>query len=129
METRDLARAIEAATGKNLDRFFDQWVYGAGYPALRGRVSWDDELSAMRVELEQTQEGAPFEAEVAVLAEVDGSWRRLVMRLGEERHVFHFALPVRPTELGQGPIISNRDIPLAFSVDSGIRRTLNASGN
>ena len=30
----DLRRAVLHATGRNLDWFWDQWVYGAGYPEL-----------------------------------------------------------------------------------------------
>ena len=36
VETRDLARAVEEATGWNLDRFFEQWVFTAG-PSRRSR--------------------------------------------------------------------------------------------
>ena len=28
---------------RNLDWFFDQWVYGAGHPELKGDYAWDDD--------------------------------------------------------------------------------------
>ncbi len=40
--TPDLQRAIEEATGRNLDWFFDQWVYGAGHPEMKGDFAWDE---------------------------------------------------------------------------------------
>jgi aminopeptidase N len=41
VETRQLLDAIEKATGKNLSKFFDQWVYGAGHPEYKVRYWWD----------------------------------------------------------------------------------------
>ena len=42
VETRDLARAVEEATGRVLDWFFDQWVLdGAGHPELEVAYAWD----------------------------------------------------------------------------------------
>jgi aminopeptidase N len=38
VETRQLLDAIEKATGKNLSRFFDQWVYGAGPSGVQGSL-------------------------------------------------------------------------------------------
>ena len=43
VETRDLARAVEEATGRNVDGFFDQWIARAGHPELEGRWDWDDD--------------------------------------------------------------------------------------
>ena len=57
VETRDLARAIEDASGRNLDPFFDQWIGSPGHPELEGSWRWDDELSrgpaAARAEAER----------------------------------------------------------------------------
>ena len=62
VESRDLARAVEDATGKNVDWFFSQWVIdGAGPPRARGRRSaGTPRRSSRRVTVEQTQkvEGA-----------------------------------------------------------------------
>ncbi len=45
VETRDLARAVDEATGWNPDRFFQQWVFQAGYPKLKCEYAWDDARS------------------------------------------------------------------------------------
>ena len=41
--TADLTKAIEEATHKNVDQFFDQWVYGAGAPKFEISSSYDRE--------------------------------------------------------------------------------------
>jgi len=39
VETTDLMRAFEEASGRSLERFFDQWVYRPGHPELSVKVS------------------------------------------------------------------------------------------
>ena len=41
VETRDLARAVEEAAGRNLDRFFHQWTQFSGHPELELTWQWD----------------------------------------------------------------------------------------
>ena len=48
VETRDLARAVDEATGVNTDRFFEQWVFKAGHPELKVETSWDDDAQAVQ---------------------------------------------------------------------------------
>jgi aminopeptidase N len=60
VETADLKIAIEEATGSHLDAFFDQWVYGSGFPDLAATWSWDADAGAVRLHVRQTQSGAPF---------------------------------------------------------------------
>ncbi len=56
VETRDLARAVEAATGRVLDWFFDQWVLrGAGHPELSVSYEWDDDANLAGFTIKQTQ--------------------------------------------------------------------------
>jgi len=56
VETRDLARAVDEATGVNVDWFFAQWVIdGAGHPELAIDLSWDADRRVARVEVKQEQ--------------------------------------------------------------------------
>ncbi|MEZ4502620.1 MAG: M1 family aminopeptidase [Dehalococcoidia bacterium] len=53
--TPELQRAIEAATGRNLDWFFDQWVWKGGHPEFKATYSWDNEHKLATIKLSQTQ--------------------------------------------------------------------------
>lgn len=71
VETNDLMRTLENASGLSLERFFDQWVYRPGHPSLKVNVSFEDGL--LTVDVEQTQKASevavfhlPFEIQVCV---------------------------------------------------------------
>jgi aminopeptidase N len=53
--TLDFQAVMEEASGKNLDAFFQQWVYTPGQPAIQGNWSYAD--GALTVEIHQTQAG------------------------------------------------------------------------
>jgi aminopeptidase N len=55
VETIDLIRAIEAATGRNMRRFFNQWVFRAGHPQLQVSMSWDPERRVATLTIDQKQ--------------------------------------------------------------------------
>lgn len=55
VETIDLVRAIERATGRNVREFFAQWIDRGGHPELDVKASWDAERSALTLEIEQKQ--------------------------------------------------------------------------
>jgi aminopeptidase N len=55
VESNDLRRAMEDASGLHLRWFFDQWVYSAGHPKLTVSHSIDAESGRLRVAIEQTQ--------------------------------------------------------------------------
>jgi aminopeptidase N len=55
VETIDLIRSIEEATGRNLRAFFDQWVFRAGHPELDVRVAWDAKRKAATLTIDQKQ--------------------------------------------------------------------------
>jgi aminopeptidase N len=53
--TADLQRAFEKETGQQLDWFFDQWIYRAGYPELRVRSSYNPATRRLLLDVAQTQ--------------------------------------------------------------------------
>ncbi len=67
--TDDFRRTMEEASGRELARFFRQWLERGGLPRLEG--TWQHRGPSLEIELRQTQEGEPFELEVPVVFEVD----------------------------------------------------------
>lgn len=55
VETIDLIRALEEASGKSLEGFFEQWVFSPGHPELEGEISWKESSNLVEVSLKQTQ--------------------------------------------------------------------------
>jgi aminopeptidase N len=100
VETRDLARALEEASGRNLDRFFDQWVTSPGHPELEGEWQWDADSGVGSLRLEQKQ--APekvYAFSVAVLFEVGAEEREQRITVRERSQLFEFRLPSAPTQV------------------------------
>ena len=55
VETIDLQRAFEKITGVNVDSFFDQWLYSAGYPLIEFDYSWKEDKSLLELKITETQ--------------------------------------------------------------------------
>ncbi len=55
VETVDLLRAIEKATGRNFLFLFDQYVYRGGHPDFQVAYSWDGDSKLAKVTVTQTQ--------------------------------------------------------------------------
>jgi aminopeptidase N len=53
--TADLAKAIEESSGRNVDQFFDQWIYGAGAPRFTVRSTYDEAAKKVTLQVRQTQ--------------------------------------------------------------------------
>ena len=54
-QTEDLIAVIERVTGKNVEWFFDQWVFGAGYPELELKSEWDETHRCAVITVDQKQ--------------------------------------------------------------------------
>jgi aminopeptidase N len=57
VETFDLIRAIEDATGQNMRRFFDEWIFSGGYPEFELSYQWHDDKKLVELVIEQKQTG------------------------------------------------------------------------
>jgi aminopeptidase N len=53
--TDDLRQAVLEATGQNLDWFWSQWIYQAGYPEFTVAATYDSAAHAVTLDVKQTQ--------------------------------------------------------------------------
>jgi aminopeptidase N len=98
--TSDFQRAVEEATGRNMDWFFDQWVYSPGHPDLKVSYSWDEKTKVATLGVRQTHngEGTPqaFRATVDIAFMMSDGRRSERVKITEREHTFTFGLPDRP---------------------------------
>ena len=86
--TEDFERAMEAESGRVLDRFFERWIYGSGIPRIRYGSQIGDKQVVMRFEQAGDQ---VFDIPVTVtLTYADGRTSNVVVpvsdSLGRARH-------------------------------------------
>ena len=103
VETRDLQLAVADTTGRNLEWFFEQWVYLAGYPHFKVSFGYDETAKTGKLSVEQIQETGglvpvfrtPVDLEfvVAGVSEV----RRIFLQ--EQKQEFTFPLLERPSRV------------------------------
>ncbi|KAI9494934.1 peptidase family M1-domain-containing protein [Zychaea mexicana] len=55
VQTSDFQASLEWASGLNLTRFFDEWLYSKGYPMLKGNFNHDLSRGLVEVSITQTQ--------------------------------------------------------------------------
>ena len=109
VETHDLARAVEATTGHNLDRFFDQYVLSPGHPRLKVDVAYEAAEKRLKLAVKQAQptqgEGAfpLFELPLDVDVVVGGRERTERLWVKDAEHTFHLRADAEPSQVRVDP--------------------------
>jgi aminopeptidase N len=100
--TADWERAIEEATGRNLQPFFEQWVYKGGHPEFKLSYSWDDDTKMVKFGVSQTHkqdELTPLftylSVEIAFVGE-SGKRESFRVKIEEKEHNFYFKVAEKP---------------------------------
>lgn len=109
VETIDLLRAIEKATGRNLLFLFDQYVYRGGHPEYKLGYSWDADHKMAKVTVTQTQVDPKdknsakelFDLNLPIAFGFDRGkqpleFQTFTVRVHEQEQSFYFGLPEKP---------------------------------
>jgi aminopeptidase N len=99
----DLRRALEETSGRDLSRFFAQWVYGAGVPAFRVGWAFDSvrsevALTAVQVQPRDSLTGL-FHADVDVEVLTDSGIVRQVAAVRGETTAVIIPVPAPPRSI------------------------------
>jgi aminopeptidase N len=104
VETIDLIRAFEDASGKNLSAFFDQWVMSPGHAEIEGSMSWDEQEKRVQVSLKQSQKlegGVPvFKIPIRIeCRRPDGRSVIETFDMERQEQVFYVGVPEKPVSV------------------------------
>jgi len=104
--THDLESLFTEMTGEDYGWFFEQWLYKAGYPECKIKVSHDEKLGHAQVRIEQTQKSDDgmtpkvfrFPLTVEFVAE-SGERSRYTVQVSERIHGFYYPIKDRPKQV------------------------------
>ncbi len=108
VETIDLLRAIDQATGRNLAFLFDQYVYRGGHPDFKVAYSWDGDSKLAKLTVTQTQakEGIHtldndlFDLKIPIgfgyVKDEEVDVKVTKIRVYEKEQVLYFPLEIKP---------------------------------
>jgi aminopeptidase N len=98
--TADLQKAVEQATSVNVDKYFEQWVYGAGAPKFDVSYTYDTEARQLNLTVKQTQkvEGrvGVFDVPVDVEIATAGGRQTHAIEINQANQTFTFATDGTP---------------------------------
>ncbi|HEY2486682.1 MAG TPA: M1 family aminopeptidase [Candidatus Binataceae bacterium] len=106
--TADLERACEESTGRNLEWFFDQWVYKEGHPEIEVASSYDDQRKLASITVKQTQKTSAttplfrFTTALALL-DSEGKETRHQVEIRETEQVFNLPCDKAPKSVRLDP--------------------------
>jgi aminopeptidase N len=119
--TADFNGVVNTTTGQNHDWFFNQWIYGRGWPKFAYTTTWDGVANAYSVTVYQMQDTLwptfRVPVELRIYTGADSASFFVVDSLRTQ--VFSFSLPSQPDSLQLDPRnrIMKQIVPPPLSVD------------
>jgi aminopeptidase N len=103
--TADFQRVMEEVSGKKLSSFFEQWVFKAGQPMLKGTWTYDPKTKKLTVQLKQTQKGYLYNTplEVGIYDRKGDLIKPWTVDLSQRDHTFSLPLSAAPDSVVLDP--------------------------
>ncbi|MGI8670349.1 MAG: M1 family metallopeptidase [Aridibacter sp.] len=98
VETSDLQKAMEEVSGKDLDWFFKQWVYGTGYPKLQVKQTFNPSSKKLELKITHTQtavNGTPAEFQLPLDVEITTAAGKQTEKILVNKRTQSFTIPVK----------------------------------
>ncbi|MCB2379941.1 M1 family peptidase [Hymenobacter sp. BT635] len=95
-EAHQMRLAMEAASGRDLNWFYNQWYYNAGHPEVSIDYSWDAAKKMQSVTIKQTQEGPAFQLPLTIDLYVNGKPQRHQVMMRQATETFQLAASAKP---------------------------------
>lgn len=59
VDTHDFMKTVKEVSGKNMDWFFEQYIFSPGHPIFEVTKSWNNSTNILRVTVQQMQDSVP----------------------------------------------------------------------
>jgi aminopeptidase N len=95
-EAHQMRLAFEAASGQDLNWFYNQWFFNAGQPTVTIDYAWDTARKVQKVTVQQLQPGQPFTLPIAIDLYVKGKAERHNVVLRKATETLEFPVAAKP---------------------------------
>ncbi|PTR00885.1 aminopeptidase N [Mucilaginibacter yixingensis] len=95
-EAQQLRLALEEASGKDLNWFFNEWYYGSGHPLLDISYNWNEASKTETVTIKQKQMNKVFTLPMAIDIYGGGKKTRHDVWVADSVFTTSFKLPAKP---------------------------------
>jgi len=122
--TEQFQEVCEELSGLDLDNYFQQWIYGQGFPHYRAyRIQTGENLLVQTI-----QSGLTFDMPVDIRITTTGSVMDTVLQLNEQFMTFHFQIPSGETVTNLvldpgGWILKSTDYVVGLADEAQLRPT------
>ncbi len=113
--TEDFKKSMEESSGKDLTSFFNEWIYGAGFPIFKVGYKFDDQQKKVYLTVSQIQKQLPavglFNVKIPVEITAGKYLIKQNINVSKKKETFLIDCPQKPDML-----LFNKNIPVLCQV-------------